>query len=109
MQSSDNSKSCISKEIGAKNTFEIASNKYPFVGIFAFLLMVLTFCNPPCFATQQDSPKNVIILAAYKPTSPVAYQWDSGVRSVFENDAVKNIKMYSCQPPGKTDSWHYPG
>jgi hypothetical protein len=45
-------------------------------------------------AQQETEQKNVLVLASYSPTVPVASFWDKGIRSVFDN---------SSTPPAKID------
>lgn len=60
---------------------------------FLVVFPVLVFVNPPLFASDGIRPKNVLVMASYKPTLPVAYQWDQGLRSVFEADPAVRIDM----------------
>jgi len=52
--------------------------------LFLLLVPVLVLSHSVLFAAQQITPKRVLVLASYRATSPVAYQWDRGIRSVFK-------------------------
>jgi uncharacterized membrane protein YjjB (DUF3815 family) len=46
------------------------------VKAFLFIMPALILFNPTIFAYEPFKPKNVLVLASYRPTSPVAYQWE---------------------------------
>ena len=57
------------------------------------VLALLVLFNPALFAQQKTKPKNVLVLATYSPTAPVAHLWDRGIRSVFEAGTADRIKI----------------
>jgi hypothetical protein len=67
--------------------------KHILIKALLVLLQTLVLFNPTLFASQEIPPKNVLVLASYKPTSPVAYQWDLGIGSVFQSGPYRGIKM----------------
>jgi len=59
-----------------------------------FLLMVLSSLisiNPTLFASQQAERKKVLVLYGSRPTLPVAFQWDRGIRSVLEASTFPKV------------------
>jgi len=58
-----------------------------------FIMPALILFNPTIFASEQFKPKNVLVLASYRPTSPVAYQWKRGIRSVLEAEPSDRVEM----------------
>jgi PAS domain S-box-containing protein len=64
------------------------TEKLPGVHLFfkvtLLLLPALILFSPLLFASQNIERKNVLVLFGFRPTLPVASQWDQGIRSVFE-------------------------
>ena len=52
--------------------------------IVGFIL--LFFSAPLALGAQQSERKKILVLYSFRPTLPVAAQWDRGIRSVFENN-----------------------
>ena len=46
-----------------------------------FFLLVLAF--PWGVSAGDQQPKNVLVIASYKATAPIGYQWEKGIRSGF--------------------------
>src|SRR5210317_2529957 len=55
-----------------------------FARALLFVLPSFVFLTPPLLASQQIERKKVLVLFSFRPTLPVAYQWDRGIQSVFE-------------------------
>ena len=53
--------------------------------IFSFIL--LFFSTPLALGTQHIERKHILVLFSFRPTLPVASQWDRGLRKVFENNS----------------------
>ena len=51
-------------------------------------LILLFFSTPLVFGAQPIERKKILVLFSFRPTLPVASQWDRGLRSVFENNSV---------------------
>jgi len=58
--------------------------------LLAFLIMLVLFF-PLLSSAQQSEPKNVLVLFSFRPTLPVASEWDQGIRSIFK--AEPNLKV----------------
>jgi len=54
------------------------------IKIFLILLISQFLHSFPLFASQEIERKNILVLFSFRPTLPVAAQWDQGIRSVFE-------------------------
>ena len=63
------------------------------VKILLLALSFLVFFNSTLLASQETKPKNVLVLASYKSTAPVAYQWNRGIQSVFESENSSPIDI----------------
>ncbi|MFC1822555.1 ATP-binding protein [Thermodesulfobacteriota bacterium] len=50
--------------------------------LIIFSLVLFSYSLP--FASQEPERKKVLVLFSFRPTLPVASQWDRGIRSVFE-------------------------
>ena len=58
--------------------------------IVGFIL--LFFSAPLALGAQHIERKNILVLFSFRPTLPVASQWDRGIRSVFEsNTSLKSV------------------
>jgi PAS domain S-box-containing protein len=58
--------------------------------ILGFIL--LFYSTPTVLGTQQIERKKILVLFPFRPTLPVASQWDRGLRSIFENNsAIKPV------------------
>ncbi len=51
---------------------------------------VLFLFHSSLFASQQIERKNILVLFSFRPTLPVATQWDQGIRSVFDAEQALN-------------------
>ena len=49
-------------------------------------LITLFFLDSPALGSQHIERKKILILFSFRPTLPVASQWDQGIRSVLEAD-----------------------
>jgi len=49
--------------------------------LLAFLIMLVLFF-PLLSSAQQSEPKNILVLFSFRPTLPVASEWDQGIRSI---------------------------
>ena len=58
--------------------------KHSLIKALLVFLSVVFFLNPTLFASQHIKRKKVLVLFGFRPTLPVASQWDRGIRSVFE-------------------------
>ena len=67
--------------------------KHLLIKALLFLLPALALFNPSLLASQQINPKNVLVLSSTRSTSPVAYQWERGIRSVLEAEPSYRIKI----------------
>jgi len=54
-------------------------------------LTALVFFVSHSSSAQQSEPKNILVLFSFRPTLPVAYKWDEGIRSIFK--AEPNLKV----------------
>ena len=54
--------------------------------IVGFIL--LFFSAPLALGTQHIERKHILVLFSFRPTLPVASQWDRGLRKVFENNSA---------------------
>ena len=59
---------------------------------FGFLIILVIFYSP-LFAQQEIEQKNVLVLASYSPTVPVAALWEKGIRSVFDASIAPPVKI----------------
>ena len=79
--------------------------RIPFVILFSWVLLFLVVFNPNLLASQQSERKNILVLFSFRPTLPVASQWDRGIQSVFKQSTspkmVVNIEYL--------DLMHYEG
>lgn len=54
--------------------------------------VLLIFCamffliSTPLFGAQHDERKKIVVLFSFRPTLPIAAQWDRGLRSIFDAD-----------------------
>ena len=54
--------------------------------VFSSLALFCCFFSAPfALGTQHIERKNILVLFSFRPTLPVATQWDRGIRSVFES------------------------
>jgi len=60
--------------------------------LFGVLSLLILF-HPPLLAQPEAKPKNVLVLATYRPSAPVAHLWERGIRSVLEADPANRIKI----------------
>lgn len=60
--------------------------KHPIARGILFSLLALGLFHPTLSASQDTKRKEVLVLFSFRPTLPVAYQWDRGIRSVLESD-----------------------
>ena len=58
---------------------------------FLLLLLVLVLSHSVLFAAQQLERKKVLVLYSFRPTLPIASQWDRGIRSVFESSTSYKV------------------
>jgi len=58
--------------------------------LLAFLIMLVLFF-PLLSSAQQSEPKNILVLFSFRPTLPVASEWDQGIRSILK--AEPNLKV----------------
>ncbi len=63
---------------------ESTRSRIPLVKTLILVLALLVLSNPTLSAQQEAKPKSVLVLSSTRSTSPVAYQWDRGIRSVFK-------------------------
>ena len=57
------------------------------------VLAPLVFLYPPVPASPETKPRHFLILTSHRPTSPVAYRWSRGIRSVLESASPHGIKI----------------
>jgi PAS domain S-box-containing protein len=50
------------------------------------LLILLVFFASFTHASEQNERKKVLVLFSFRPTMPIAKQWENGIRSIFNND-----------------------
>jgi hypothetical protein len=56
------------------------------------VLSLLVFFDSPALGSQPSERKKILVLFSFRPTLPVASQWDRGIRSVFDaNKALETI------------------
>lgn len=77
------------RELPIKNTAldEYKESTHIRIFLVIILLLVLSFLllsNSTLLASQQIERKKVLVLFSFRPTLPVASQWDRGIQSVFE-------------------------
>ena len=60
--------------------------------IFGFLIVLVGFYSP-LFSQQETEQTNVLVLASYSPTVPVAGLWDKGIRSVLDAGSTPPVKI----------------
>ena len=70
---------------------DLTSGRIPFVKLFLWILSFLALFNSTLLASQQSQPKNILVLFSFRPTLPVASEWDRGIRSIFK--AEPNLKV----------------
>jgi signal transduction histidine kinase len=75
---------CPRKKAALNESKEPTHGRILFVKFLLWVLLFLVFFNPILLASQQIERKNVLVLFSFRPTLPVAYQWDRGIQSVFE-------------------------
>ena len=68
-------------------------NYIPIVLTFFWFLIVLVVFYSPLIAQQETEQKNVLVLASYSPTVPVADLWDKGIRSVLDASSTPPVKV----------------
>lgn len=56
--------------------------------LFIVGFILLFFSDPLALGTQHIERKHILILFSFRPTLPVAFQWDRGLRKVFENNSA---------------------
>lgn len=50
------------------------------------LLVLLVFFASFTHASEQNERKKVLVLFSFRPTMPIAKQWENGIRSIFDSD-----------------------
>jgi hypothetical protein len=60
--------------------------------LFGVLSLLILF-HPPLLAQPEAKQKNVLVLATYRLSAPVAHLWERGIRSVLEADLANRIKI----------------
>jgi PAS domain S-box-containing protein len=63
---------------------ESTRSRIPLLKTLFLVLALLVLFDPTLLAQQGAKPKSVLVLSSTRSTSPVAYQWDRGIRSVFK-------------------------
>ena len=63
---------------------ESTCSRIPLVKTLILVLSLLVLFYPTLFAQQEAKPKKVLVLSSTRSTSPVAYQWDRGIRSILK-------------------------
>ena len=58
--------------------------------LLAFLIL-LSFPYPFALGSQYSERKKILVLFSFRPTLPVASQWDRGIRSVFEENRAQEF------------------
>ncbi len=65
----------------------------PAKALLAFLLIIFSLI-PPALGSQQTEPKRVLVLFSFRPTLPVASEWDRSIRSVFRANTSHRIEIH---------------
>jgi len=82
----------LSKKTAVLHEFkDLTSGRIPFVKLFIWILSFLALFNSTLLASQQSEQKNVLVLFSFRPTFPIASQWDRGIQSVFKQSISPKI------------------
>ena len=61
-----------------------SANGHHFGKAVLSFLFIICFFQSATFGAEQQNRKKILVLFSFRPTLPVAVQWDRGIRSVFE-------------------------
>ena len=71
---------------------EPARIRIPVVKTLLLVLSLLVLFDSPTLGSQPSERKKILVLFSFRPTLPVASQWNRGIRSVFDaNKALETI------------------
>ena len=84
----------IKLKLAVSREFKVSiPSRIPVVKTLFGVLSLLILFHPPLLAQPEAKPKNVLVLATYNPTSPVAILWDRGIRSVLAGGTAQQIEI----------------
>ena len=81
------------KQVEGGKFTKSTDNPIPIVLTFFWALIILVIFCSPLLAEQETEQKNVLVLASYSPTVPVADFWDKGIRSILDASSTPPVKI----------------
>ena len=81
-------------KISALDAFKKLNHSYiPLVKALILVLPLLITLNAASLTSKVTEPKNVLVLASYKATAPVATLWNRGMETVFKSENSGRIDV----------------
>ena len=81
-------------KISALDAFKKLNHSFiPLVKALILVLPLLITLNAASLTSKETEPKNVLVLASYKATAPVATLWNRGMETVFKSENSGRIDV----------------